>query len=125
MKIVLASLLLIPAVTFAATIDLPVPPVGNFPSITAAVTGFTPDGNYVLGQKTATFVSGGVGLIYKYQCVQLTWDLSGNLVNMTKLSDTKCPKPKLTLGFANSGGYKAYTQATIYPSVYYPVLLTP
>jgi hypothetical protein len=99
------------------------------------VTGFSADGNYVLGQVSAYFTCGssgrgGGGIHTYYSCAQLTWDLTGALVSATDpitLSNgypvsTYCPsvtlnQPSMTPpsnsvvgnSFENAGGYTAET----------------
>jgi hypothetical protein len=133
------------------TIQLPTPhtitlnPAVNAPRCSAwyvttagyqtVVTGFSADGNYVLGQVSAYFTCGssgrgGGGIHTYYSCAQLTWDLTGALVSATDpitMSNgypvsTYCPsvplnQPSMTppsnsvVGneFTNAGNYTAET----------------
>lgn len=150
MKSLVALLLFSPAAFAGTSIDLPTPhtiamttPVTQ-PRCSASavitsgyattVTGFSADGNYVLGQVAAYFTcgsSGRGGTLHTYwNCAQLSWDLGGNLisatvsvatVNSTPIS-SYCPAETLNMPsrtppsstvvgneFTNSGGYIAET----------------
>jgi hypothetical protein len=108
-------------------------------------TGFSADGNYVLGQVQGTFVCGssgrGGGLYYYKVCVQFQWDLTGTLVNTTATPgrgsngypiSVYCPTADPTETYTNSGGYVAETIITqacgsvaCYATYYTPTLVTP
>lgn len=102
----------------------------------SVVTGFSSDGNYVLGQVQATWVCGssgrGGGLHYYGVCTQLQWDLSGTLISINasvgfsapgvpvsvncpsvtfQVLPSKLPPSSSVIGneFTNSGGYVAET----------------
>ena len=125
-----------------------------FEATTAAykttVTGFSADGNYVLGQVQSHFTCGHSGrgstVHTVYTCTYLTWDLSGLLVSTnTPSAGGACPAVSLeappmappggtVVGneFTNSGGFTAETVLTeacgsiaCYATYYYPVLLLP
>lgn len=117
------------------------------------VTGFSADGNYVLGQVTSHFTVGcrGRGCFHTYYvCTSLQWDLGGNLVSTSTPSgngsqNLPCPvvtltQPRLTppsnsvVGneFENTGGYIAETiveeicgSVACYETLYIPTLVTP
>jgi hypothetical protein len=151
MKYSVALLSLVASVAFAGTdIQLSTPnritlnPAVNAPRCSAwyvttagyatVVTGFSADGNYVLGQVSASLTcgsSGRGGTIHTYySCAQLTWDLTGTLVSATDpitLSNgypvsTYCPTEQLNMPsttppsnsvvgneFTNAGEYTAET----------------
>jgi hypothetical protein len=117
------------------------------------VTGFSADGNYVLGQAPSWFTCGSAGrggTLYSVAlCTFLTWDLSGNLVSVNTPSNghqsQACPAVSLVFPsrtppgttvvgneFANTGGYTAETliaeacgSIACYASYNYPTLVTP
>lgn len=134
-------------IAFADTIQLSTPTTVNLPPSTnycraayattapdaTFVTGFSSDGNYVLGHVQSHFVcgtGGRGGVQYVYVCTSLQWDLSGNLVSEnTPISSQLggrqslwCPGVSLSYPrftppsnsvvgneFTNSGGYIAET----------------
>jgi hypothetical protein len=104
------------------------------PGYKTVVTGFSSDGNYVLGQVNTTTVCGssgrGGGLHYYTICAQFQWDLTGNLVSTVATPaqvngvyvSSPCPDVPVVLPpntppggtvigneFTNSGGYVAET----------------
>ena len=120
----------------------------------SVVTGFSADGNYVLGQVSSHFTcgsSGRGGILYTVQlCTFLTWDLSGNLVSVNTPSNghqsQACPAVSLVFPsttppttttvvgneFTSAAGYTAETliaeacgTIACYASYNYPTLVTP
>jgi hypothetical protein len=123
------------------------------------VTGFSTNGSYVTGQVSAYFTCGHNGRTSTthtvYSCVQLSWDLSGNLVSATDTIaynslgvpvSSYCPSVTLSAfpstvppsssvianSFTNAGGYTAETilyeacgTIACYAMYDYPTLLTP
>jgi hypothetical protein len=162
-------LALIPSLALADEISLSTPytvalnPVVSVPRCFASqattsgyksvVTGFSADGNYVLGQVSSHFTCGSSGrggtLYTVHLCTSLTWDLSGNLVSVNTPSNghqsQDCPAVSLVppstippgttvVGneFTNTGGYVAETilaeacgSIACYATYYYPTLVTP
>lgn len=150
--------LILSSVSFAGTqISLPTPHTVNLtpafahPPYCAAgtattvaydtvVTGFSTDGNYVLGQVPGYFMCGHSGrgstVHAVYTCVQLRWDLSGILISTTANPSfasngnpisVNCPSADPSAVYTNTGGYDAETlvQPNYYGSYYYPTLVTP
>jgi hypothetical protein len=105
----------------------------------SVVTGFSADGNYVLGQVLSRWVCGngrGSAIRYGTACTYLQWDLSGALTSVMTptvgLTNLTCPPADPTATYTNSGGYLAETiiaQAcgaiACYATYYYPTLVTP
>lgn len=117
-----APFVLSPAVDGVSTASAPFAPG-------VAVTGFSADGNYILGQIPSQFGVGcpGRGCIRHYQvCTYVQWDLAGNLVSTVTPTNglANLPCPSVTLNqpsntppsnsvvgneFENAGGYIAET----------------
>ena len=122
------------------------------------VTGFSADGNYVLGQVAAWFTCGHSGrgstIHTIWNCAQLQWDLSGNLISTTvnvvrgaggQPVSSYCPVETLEMpsttppgstvvgnAFTNTGDYVAETilseacgSIACYATYYYPTIITP
>lgn len=117
------------------------------------VTGFSADGNYVLGQVPSWFTCGHSGrgstVHTDNVCTYLRWDLSGNLVSETTpthgdgslpcasvpvVLPSKIPPSSTVVGneFPSAGGYTAETLISeacgtiaCYESYNYPTLVAP
>jgi hypothetical protein len=136
----LALLMLGSSAAFAQTsINLPLPsaladgaPCCGVPTQTAA-TGFTTDGLYVKGLSEYNY--GTVVGKTHHGCANVLWDLSGNLVSVTKFTCTTLPALWIYQydTFTNTTGYKANTTIGLgganggSPSGWYyqPILTTP
>ena len=126
---------------------------GTTEAYKTVLTGFSQDGNYVLGQVMSHFTCGhsgrGANIHTYFLCTFLKWDLSGNLVGtetMTAGAKTlSCPSVPLNApslsppsnqvvgnGFVNAVGYVAETlvqevcgSIACYETLLYPTLITP
>ena len=129
--------LLLPISAFAGTdTQLPVPyQTDTYPSTyfwrMAVITGFSADGNYVIGESNGATVSGHSGrgstIHTTWSCVQWTWDLTGNVVDEIVLDPLHaCSGLDPTQTFTNDGGYVAWTTVyQYYPATHFPMLTTP
>jgi hypothetical protein len=135
--LVTAICLALTATAYAQTesLQLPVkhfsPICGNAPVNEQTITGFSPDGSFVLVQAHGYTACGSHGVSYVYWCQSLAFDLSGAFISETDILPptyqgyNNCPWADDSLSFTNPGGYLAFTTSNWNHSQTVPELQLP
>lgn len=132
MKVFVACYLLVASVAQAGTnVPLQVPDPGTWDGNTCTgsnvnelvVTGFSADGNYLTVHTRGWVACGhsgrGSNLKYSRWCGTMTFDLAGNLVGTSIVSNNlyatflKCPIADQSATYTNAGGYIGWTQEVV------------